>query len=196
MSSQQKKPISVHIAKLGFGKLYAHELCVRAGINPQTETLSEEEQAALYAAYQSILDDSSGAHVYSDGEITPFMLKKKQEDGECFGSFSQAIDSVHQAKPAVKDRAQALYMKERQRVQKLINMQEASANKNETEAALHQQKGEHVYEKYQELKKLLEELQGLMEKHSLQDIKKKLEDHDVIKEINPKTGDLVVEVAE
>ena len=57
-----------------------------------------------------------------------------------------------------------------------------------------QRKGELIYEHYQELQDILTELNKAKAKFSLQEIRKKLKGHPKIKDINPKTGDVVIEI--
>lgn len=191
-----KDNLSAELATTGFGSTYAKEICKRAEVDALAKKISKEQQKKLYAAYNSLLNDMSGAIVYKDGEITPFKLEQKENEGTKFDSFSEAIDSKHKVKALKKDTATKKYEKQKEKILKLIKMQEQSANKNETEAALNQQKGEFIYEHYQELKKILQELKKIKEKHSMQEMKKKLKGHNMIKDVNVKTQDVVVEIEE
>ena len=76
----------------------------------------------------------------------------------------------------------------------MIALQEKSVKKLEKDAIENQRKGELVYEHYQELKEILEELNKAKAKFSLQEIKAKLQGHSKIKDVNPKTSDVIVEI--
>ncbi len=189
--AELSKP-ETEIAKMGFGMFYAKEIITRAGINPKTKP-TEKETKALYKAYKSILDDKTGARLYDDGLFTPFNLKSLS-NGKTIETFSKAIDTVNKAEPIKKDKAAKAFEKEKNRIQNLIKKQEHSANKQETEAALLQQKGEKIYENYQELKNILEELDKATKKYSLQEIKKKIKGHKLIKDINEKNKEVTIEI--
>lgn len=191
-----KDKISTTLAKKGFGKLWAMEICARAQIDFTAKKITEDESKRLYLAYSGLLKEKTRPCVYENGHISPVVLKQFDEGKTEFKTFSEAIDSVHQAKPANLDRGESKFEKEKKRLQKLIKMQLDSANKNETDAALYQRKGELIYEHYQELKKIHDELKELSKKHSLQEIKKKLKGHKKIKDLNVKTQGFTVEVGE
>ncbi len=187
--------VSKYLAQLGFGKLYAHELCYRASIKPDAKRLTDDKRDSLYKAYTNILADTSGAHVYPDGEITPFKLAHK-EDGQPFETFSQAIDSkfAQNAPEQQEEKINTVYLAKRDKIETKIRLQEESATKQEEEAAVNQRKGELVYEHYQELKDILTELNKALKTHPLHEVQLKLKGHPTIKDINPKTKDVTVEL--
>ena len=56
------------------------------------------------------------------------------------------------------------------------------------------EKGESIYHNYQLIKEVLEELNKASKKYSWKEIKEKLKEHKVIKEINEKDRKVLVEV--
>ncbi|HLF55187.1 MAG TPA: NFACT family protein [Candidatus Nanoarchaeia archaeon] len=192
---ETKEPISKHLAQTGFGKLYANELCQRSGINPETTKLTKEQLDKLFAEYKKLLTDKTGAHVYLDGEIVPVKLEH-YKDGKKYPSFSEAIDAnfATTAETQKTERKKQSYLAKKERIDNLIALQEKSVKKLEKDAIENQRKGELVYEHYQELKEILEELNKAKAKFSLQEIKAKLQGHSKIKDVNPKTSDVIVEI--
>jgi len=190
------EPIEKHLAKLGFGKTYATELCTRANINPCAEKITDKENKTLLTAYEKMLDDKSGAHVYADGEITPFALASYAEKGKKYDTFSLAIDSnlAHSYALAKKEKNKDKYLAEKERIQKSIDLQKKALKKAQEDAVELQHCGELIYQHYQELKDILAELNKAKAKYSLQEIKAKLKGHPKIKDVNPKTGEIVVEI--
>ncbi len=178
--------VSKSLAKRGLGKTYASEVCVRANIDPQSSRISADERKKLFKAYQSVLNDSSGAHSY-DGEVSAFKLSK---DGKKHESLSDAIDANFSKIIEVK----SLSSEKKNRIEKAIKLQEQAMNESLKQADEFQKAGEHIYEHYQEIKEILDELNKAKKKYSLQEIKAKLKGHGKIKDVNPKTGEVSVEI--
>jgi len=169
------------LASLGFGKLLAHEIVVRGGD---------------FKAYQSLLKEKLSPRAYADGELSSIKLVQYREAGEPFSSFSELIDSrLSQSMQQQKEqRVKQSFESKRAKIQEVIDMQTRTIDSLEKQAVECQRKGEIIYEHYQELKDILEELNKAKVKFSLQEIKAKLKGHAKIKDLNPKTSDVVVEI--
>ncbi len=182
--------------QLGLGGLLAQELCALAGVSPNAKQATADEAKKLFVAWQNLLTH----------KLTPLLVLNKEvpEDVLAFPmrmfekstvvplkSLSEGIDRLFTAafvaKPApVKDSPAT-------KLVKIISMQESNAVRLEKDADAEQKKGEFIYENYQTVKTLLDELQSQMKHHSLQEIQEKLKGHKVVKEINPKEGTVTVE---
>ena len=183
---------SKSLAKKGLGKLYANEVCVRAKVDPQASSITTDEQKKLFKAYTSLLDDKSGAHVHGK-EIAPFKLHSLEEGKKC-ESFCAAIDANFvKTDSRTEQKSQALADK-RKRVENIIALQEKGKIEAENQAAELQRIGEFIYENYIELKATLDELNAARKKFSLQEIKAKLKNHPKLKDVNPKTAEVVIEL--
>ena len=169
------------LAGLGFGKLLAREIIVRGGD---------------FKAYQSVLKEKLSPRAYSDGELSSIKLMQYKEDGETFSSFSELINcrlsqSLQLQKEAVVKQS---FEAKRSKINEVIELQTRNIGALEKQAVESQRKGELIYEHYQELKDLLDELNKLKALYSLQEIKAKLKGHPKIKDVNPKTSDVIVEI--
>ncbi|RJQ19317.1 hypothetical protein C4580_05260 [Candidatus Woesearchaeota archaeon] len=189
-------PISKHLATLGLGKTYAEELCLRAGTDPTSNSLTENERITLHAYLQKLLKEPISAFAYPDGEITPFALSGKT--GTAYPSFSAAIDANLSKSAALTklEKSRARFDSEKERIQNAITIQERTLTKINEDAAKQQRAGELIYEHYQELKNILDQLHAAKKKHSLQEIAQKLKGHAVIKHVNPKTQEITVEITD
>jgi len=165
------------LAKLGFGKLLAREIIARGD-------------------YQSLLKEKISPRDYS-GELSPIKLEQFKEPGEAFTSFSELLDArLSKTLAAGKEqRISKAYEAKKAKLQEIIDIQTKNIETMEKEALELRHKGELVYEHYQELKDVLEELNKAKAKFSLQEIKAKLKGHPKIKDLNPKTNDVVVEIS-
>ena len=73
-------------------------------------------------------------------------------------------------------------------------MQEAKIIELQKSADENQRKGEAIYEKYQLAFSILEEIKKARKTHSWKEIKEKLKGHKIIKEVNEKTGEIVLDI--
>ncbi len=169
------------LAMLGFGKLLAREIIARGGD---------------FRAYQSLLNEKLSPRAYSDGELSPIMLLQFKESGESFPSFSDLVDSKLSVsiQSQKSERIRKSFEAKKAKLQEVIDLQSRSIAALEKDAVELQRKGELIYEHYQELQEILEEVKRMKEVASLQEVKAKLKGHAKIKDLNPKTSDVVVEI--
>lgn len=194
---KQKKPISKTIAvDLGFGGVYAKEICMLSCVKQNGEKIDEEQAKGLLKSIKSLITKKiNPVTYYSDNKIksvAPFELelykdleKKKQK------TFNSAVELAAESEaktPATKSQ------KEQARIQKMITMQEDKIKELQTSADENQRKGELIYEKYQLLSNVLEEIKKARKTHSWKEVNEKLKGHKLIKDVNVKTGEIVVEV--
>jgi predicted ribosome quality control (RQC) complex YloA/Tae2 family protein len=165
------------LAALGFGKLLAKEIVARKG------------------DFKSLFKEKLSPRFYSDGELSPIKLVQYKEAGESFPSFSELIDAKLSRVPE-QPRVSKAFEAKKAKLQDVIDMQSKNIERMEKDALEFQRKGEIVYEHYQELKDILEELNKAKAKFSLQEIKAKLIGHAKIKDLNPRTSDVLIELEE
>lgn len=165
------------LAALGFGRLLAREIIERGDS-------------------KSLFNEKLSPRAYSDGELSSIKLVQYKEEGEKFSSFSELIDArlSFAVKDARVERIRKSFEAKKSKLQEIIDMQSKGIAAQEINAVDLQRKGEIIYEHYQELKDILEELNKAKAKFSLQEIKAKLKGHAKIKDLNPKTSDVVLEI--
>ncbi|MBW2973176.1 NFACT family protein [Candidatus Woesearchaeota archaeon] len=197
-----KETISKTLAvELGIGGVYAAEVCLRAGINKTAKKITEQEIKKIYKTMNSLLQQKIEPVVVFENnkaiDITPFKLefyaKKRQE---LFKTYSQAFDSVLAKGLEKKELTQVKdkFAGRLERIEKRIKMQEENLKKQEKAAKDSQAKGEKIYEKYSELKKLFSEIKKMRKTMSWKEIKAKLKSVKYIKQINEKTGEILIEL--
>lgn len=169
------------LASIGFGKLLAKEIIARG---------------ANFKAYQSLLKEKPSPRAYSDGELSSIKLVQYKEAGEKFSSFSELIDSRLSLtmKSQKEEKIKQAFKAKKAKIQEVINAQTKNIESLKKKATEFQRKGELIYEHYTEFKEILDEINKAKAKFSLQEIKAKLKGHPKIKDVNPKTGDVSVEV--
>jgi predicted ribosome quality control (RQC) complex YloA/Tae2 family protein len=193
--SKQENVSTALAVDLGIGGLFANELCLLAGVVPGKDA-SAAEIEKLYVALQTLLKRKpSPTLVLKNGkpeEVVLFPMRSFEHfPAEPLKSISPGLDKLF----ALHAQSQPLPKKDKQtdKLRTIITMQEQNATKLEAQSDEEQKKGEFIYERYQDVKKILEELQLQMKHHSLQELQEKLKGHKTVKEIKAKDGTVVLE---
>ncbi|MGM5483217.1 MAG: hypothetical protein ACQESF_07165, partial [Nanobdellota archaeon] len=93
-----------------------------------------------------------------------------------------------------KEKKLAPFFKKKRKLELQVKQQQEQIENMQKEAELNQQKGELIYNNYQQLEPLISELSAIIKKYPQKEIKEKLKDHELIKEINFKDKSVNVEL--
>ncbi|MBW2990316.1 NFACT family protein [Candidatus Woesearchaeota archaeon] len=181
---------------LGLGGLYAEELCMRADIAKEKKRLDDTELKKLFKELKGLFNEKIKANKTNE-VVLPFELKIEGQNNRVFyDSFNQVLDDVLTEK--VVKQVQEKVIKEKQskedKVTLIIKKQEQRLKALEKSITENQRKGELIYEHYQEIKELLENINLDRKKMSWEEVKKKYKNNKLIKEIDEKTGKVVVKL--
>ncbi|MBU1199398.1 MAG: NFACT family protein [Nanoarchaeota archaeon] len=176
----------------GLGGFYAEELCKRAKID-KDKKLDDKSVASVYNALQNMFNlDIKANNV--DGQLVPFKLSV--DEGKQYETFNKLLDDVFSDK-IVKDaesKVASVKQGKESKVSVIIRKQEERLISLEKGITENQRKGESIYEHYQELKELLDNINSDRKKMNWEEVKKKYKKNKLIKSIDEKTGKIVVDV--
>lgn len=194
-ASKQENVSSALAVDLGLGGLIAQELCLLSGVASGNKA-SASDIEKLYVAFQNVLKRKSSPLLAlrreKPEEVIPFPMRSFEKDTLVpLKHLSEGLDKLFAAR--VQEHPRPTKDKRLSKLQTIITMQEQNANKLETQSGDEQKKGEFIYERYQDIKKILDELQLQMKHHSLQELQEKLKGHKTVKEIKAKEGTVVLE---
>ncbi|NQU98301.1 fibronectin/fibrinogen-binding protein [Candidatus Woesearchaeota archaeon] len=195
-TSDKDSVVKTLAVDFGLGGLYAEELCLLSKINKEKEELKETEIKTLYKYLKGLFSKKIKANSVGE-EILPFELKTfGKEEKKYFQSFSEAIDSKFSKKimESQKKESEDKKSEEVERVQLVIDQQEQTIDGLKLSAKENQRKGEFIYENYEQIKKLLDDLNTARKKYSWEEIKDKLKGHKIIKQISEKEGKITIEI--
>lgn len=198
--NSKKESIVVSLAtELGLGGLYSEEVCLLSNIdkNQNPKNITEKQMQSIINSIKEIVSNKIDAKVIFDEngnviDVTPFELhfyQKNKKQG--FNAFSEAVSYFYSQFREVKESAADAKIKELKRI--IESQQQTIAELRKEEHEL-RHKGEAIYHNYQMVKEILDELNKASRKYSWKEIKEKLKEHKVIKEINEKDRKVVVEV--
>ena len=198
---QESKKDSVIVSlatELGLGGLYSEEICLSASFdkNKNPKNADDKDVGSVVSSIKKILGRNIGAKViFKESkpiDVMPFEIEfYKNYESRPFETFSKALNYFYSQFEEVKESA---YDKKIKELTRIIEQQENAIKELKKEELELREKGEMIYHKYTLIKEVLDELNKASKKHSWKEIKEKLKDHKMIKEINEKEKKVVVEV--
>ncbi len=188
---------------IGLGGLYAEEVLALSNIRKDKKVLLDKELKDIFSSIQKILKSKPKGFIYrgkneNESEIlniTPIEVSG-YNNPEKLPSFNEALDSILSAhiEEEKSNVVKSKYSKKLNKYEVIIKTQNAQIKALESESEESQKKADLIYEKYQLINDILTQLKEAQKSHSLQDIKKKLKDHKIIKDVDPKDKSIVVEL--
>ncbi len=158
---EEKEIVKILASDYGFGRLYAEEICFRSRINKMKRygDLNKEELKSLNKTIKEVLAEHKNRIYLENGEskevscieITHLNLAKKE-----FENFSKAIEEF------VKDAKLNGKKKPLRKEEIIIKKQEETIEKLKRESEEDKIKAEKIYEHYNELKSIIEEINKII----------------------------------
>ncbi len=189
LKKSNKRNLATALATdLGFGGVYAEELCRRAHIDKEKIPcdLQKKEIEKIVAALEEMLTlIKKPQGFFYEEDIAPFPLT----DRTCVKvveTYNEAINTINPF-PKISP-----YEKKIQALERTVADQESSMVEYEERILQNKQKGEAIYEHYGPLKKLLEIVTELKKEKTWTEIEKELHKEKKIKEINLKTKKITI----
>jgi len=191
LSSSEKKNLATSLAtELGLGGIYAEELCVLSEVNkdlPPTE-VDKKSIKQLFTSFQEILKLIKKPHGYFYTEqITPFPLKNQQVLKET-PTYNEAIDTIRL------EQKTSPYDKKIKTLEKTIESQQESINKQENDIIINTKKADLIYEKYTPILKLLEIVKDLRKTKEWKEVEIELKKEKKIKKVDLKNKKVVLDL--
>jgi predicted ribosome quality control (RQC) complex YloA/Tae2 family protein len=214
LNSNKESVIKFLAIDLGLGGVFAEEMCILSKIdkNKKSDLLSESEINNVFQAIEAL----RSSHVHPElifnetnsktepdqkeikiKKIIPFKLNfYKDSKNKPFDSLSSAFDSIftQSVSSDKKESKTKIINTKLSKLQFIIDTQNQRINQLGEEQSINQDKGEAIYENYQLINNLLEQINKARESLSWKEIKEKLKGHKLIKNINEKEGIITIEL--
>lgn len=198
-SSNKESLVKSLAIDLGLGGIYAEEVCIIAKINKnkKPKDLSEKEASSVFEALQKIIKmEPSPQTVYKGKDIidiTPFKLNYyKDLKNESSETYSTALDSYFSQFSIIAEKQKN--QRHLDKLNEIIKGQKKHIVELEKDEIENKKKAEIFYQNYELISNLLKELKEVSKKHNWDEIKKKLKDHKLIKEVIPAEKSIVIEL--
>lgn len=199
--SGKDKIVTLLATELGLGGTYAEEICLLAGIEKDRNpgTIKKEEQNSILKSLKKIIGRKIEPRIYYEGsgalDVAPVNLEVyKGKTMKEFSSFSEALNQYFSFEMKIMPKKESKYAKQIEELKRIIAEQES------TIASLHEKEDEHrkradlIYSNYQLIKEIFGEIAKAKEKHSWEEIKKRLKGHKMIKDLDTKDKRITIEL--
>ena len=181
---------------LGLGGIYSEELCLNSNINKDKKPadLEEKDIKNLFDEIRKIQNKKLDPQIIYDDknniiDILPFGLNYyKNYQIKKTKNYNESLDQI--PLKIKKSRNEI----EIEKINEIIEKQRIHIEEIKKDIEENDKKAELIYTKYGLIKNIIGELNEISKRHSWQEIKKKLESHKIIKEVNPKEKTIVVEI--
>ena len=162
------KNLAKDIAKKGVGGKYAEEVISVVG---KKEKYNDDEIKEIYNSLKGLLNKKIEPVFYIKSNIfSPFLLNSVKEEPMHFKSFSELIDFISK-KDVVK---KSVFDKDIEKLERIIKMQKQRLDKINREIEINKEKGEKIYENYNLIKELIDNVNELRKKNkNIKEILKK-----------------------
>ncbi len=131
-------------------------------------------------------------------DIVPFPLAAyKQYACENYESYNEAVNAAMKKRTELlaAESVEKSFDAKIQRLKNIITAQEIHLEKQKQEVQQKQEAGELIYENYSSVKEILDVLQQAHKKFTWEEIRAKLKNHKVIKNIDEKKGKIIIELS-
>ncbi len=168
LEASKNYPLVNVLATLGFGSLYAEELCARTGIkkDKQVSMLTKEEEEKLARETSSLVDSlismKLSPKVYYQNEqvfeATPVEMKSLSSlKSMQIGTFNEALDVLYMTKKTLDIKAEkdTELKVQRERVERIVETQEKSIDEYHEIYEKNKKLGDLIYENYGTISKIL-----------------------------------------
>lgn len=172
----------------GLGGVYAELACDMAN----NDKASKEVNDVLFSSVKELFKQDVKANSI-ENEVYPFLFKDKTTK---FSSFNEAIDEVI-SKKMLQTSSVELNLAKTSKLQKtklIIKEQEESIVKLARDVEENKRKAELIFENYQEVNKLLIQLNIDRKKLTWDEVKEKYQNNKIVKQINEKQGLVIVDL--
>ena len=199
-NSRKESIVTALATELGLGGLYSEEACLLSDVdkNKSPKNISEKETLAILHSIKKIINKKIDAIVVLENsnviDFAPFDLSfysdekyKKQK----FLSFNEAVSFFY---AQFKEAKETEFDKKLKALQRIIGEQKAAIERLKEEEKESREKGELIYHKYGLINEVLDEINKASKKYSWKEIKEKLKEHKIVKEVNEKERKVVVEI--
>ena len=198
-ANSKKESLIVSLAvELGLGGVYSEEICLLSDVdksqNPRDT--NEKQIQSILNSIKIITNKKIEPQIILENnniiDVVPFELKfYEKHNNQKFTTFSEALSFFYSQFKEIKETE---FDKKLKNLQRIIEEQNQTIGEFKKEEHEMRQKGELIYQNYQLIKEILDELNKASKKYSWKEIKEKLKGHKVIKEVNEKERKVIIEV--
>jgi len=198
----KKDKIVISLAtELGLGGVYSEEICLLSNIdkNKDPNHIVNKEIAIIRDSIKKLINKKNNPQIiYKDKEaidVVPFDTEfYKENEKKKFEGFNQALDYYFTNELKLIKRKESVHTKQINELKRIIDEQKETMESQKRREKENREKAELIYNNYKLIQEIIVELNKAKEKHSWEDIKKKLRGHKVVKDVDIKEKKVTIEI--
>lgn len=201
LKNSKKENIVISLAtELGFGGIYSEEICLSSNMDKKQkpQDVSEKQIQSVLSSIKKIVNKKIEPEVilWDNNliDVVPFDLKyydNEENKKQKFSTFNEALSYFYSQFKEIKETE---FDKKLKSLQRIIEEQKQTIEKLKEEEIELREKGELIYHKYNLIKEILDEINKASKKYPWKEIKEKLKEHKIVKEVNEKERKVGIEV--
>ena len=186
---------------LGLGGIFSEEVCLSSGVNKneKPKNLKEKEIKMIFSTINKLFNKKINPIIYYKNkeaiDALPFQLDfYKDLEIKKFESFNEALDYYFTNESKLIKKRESPYEAQIKELKRIISEQEDTIKRLKQKANENTKKAELIYNNYQLIKEILGEINKASKKYSWEEIKEKLKEHKIVKDVDVKEKNIVVEI--
>ncbi|TKJ17358.1 hypothetical protein CEE44_02380 [Candidatus Woesearchaeota archaeon B3_Woes] len=197
----KKQLVKKLASEIGLGGVYAEEVCLLSGVDKNKMIPDDKETNLIIKSIKKLIEKKiESCIIYKNKQpldIIPFPMELYHNlDCKKFENYNSALDFVmsKSLNSIIKDEKTKIYEKKIGKIEKIILKQKEKTNDVEKNIKENEKKAEKIYNNHKLINEILETINNATKKHSWKEIKEKLKDHKIIKEVNSKDKKIILEL--
>ena len=199
-NSSRDKLVTALATELGLGGVYSEEVCLLANIDKNTspKEINEKEASKILDSVKKIIGSKINAHIVYDNnlavDVIPIDLEfYKSHQQKEFTSFNAALGHYFTHEVKISEKKDP-YENQIDELKRIIGEQEATLKGLAEKEEEDRKKAELIYNNYKLISGILSEINKAKEKHSWEEIKKRLKGHKIVEDIDVKEKKITVDI--
>ena len=199
--ASKKQLVKKLASDMGLGGVYAEEVCLLSNVDKNKINLNEKEIILITKTIKKLINQKiDPCVVHKDKQIldiVPFSMELyKNFDSKKFKDYNSTLDFVltKSLNSIIQDKKTIVYEKKIKKIENIINKQKEKIKENEKNIKENEKKAELIYSNYKLINEILGTINKAIKKYSWEEIKNKLKDHKIIKEVNSKDKKIILEL--
>ncbi len=183
--------------KIGLGKKYADEVLFRASINP--EKMSENISADEFNKIINVLEEIKQQNIRpfaSKKMLSPFLFESEMNYDLGFVNFNALLNYLFslEHKDTFQIKKESKIEKKRKQLENIIKKQKQAYEKSVKKEEENRIKGDKIYENFNKIETILNEVNSSIEEIGWEETAKKLKDGEVVKRVDKKNKKIVLDL--
>ncbi len=200
-TSKKDKVVTCLATELGLGGVYSEEVCLLNNIdkNSKPSKIDNKEISKIINSIKKLINNKKNSQIiYKNKEAVDAVSVDLQfyRDFEIknVSSFNEALDIYFTKELKIVKKEESAYTKQINELERIIEEQKATIENMKNKEIDLREKGELIYHNYQLIKEILDEINKASKKYSWKEIKEKVKDHKIVKDLDMKDKAVVVDI--